>query len=114
MADGYARSCGEPGVAMVTKGPGRCNVMTAIVNAFTDCVSLVVIGHSSRKQLAKGMLQDLIGPAEEVNDPFLPNTTNIPMEPGMTVNLEASSHEVVGAPYKWNIHWQLPKVAMNI
>src|SRR5499433_844 len=36
----------------------------------------------------------LIGPAEEVNDPFLPNTTNIPMEPGLTVNLEASSHEV--------------------
>jgi Xaa-Pro dipeptidase len=36
----------------------------------------------------------LLGPAEEVDDPFLPSTTNIPMEPGMTVNLEASSHEV--------------------
>ena len=60
MADGYARSCGEPGVAMVTKGPGRCNALTAIVNAFTDCVPLVVIfGHSSRKQLAKGMLQEV-------------------------------------------------------
>jgi Xaa-Pro dipeptidase len=35
----------------------------------------------------------LIGPAEELDDPFLPNTTNIPMEPGMTVNLEASNHE---------------------
>lgn len=60
MADGYARSCGQPGVAMVTKGPGRCNAFTAIVNAFTDCVPLVVIfGHSSRKQLAKGMLQEV-------------------------------------------------------
>jgi len=30
------------------------------VNAFTDCVPLVVIfGHSSRKQLAKGMLQEV-------------------------------------------------------
>jgi Xaa-Pro aminopeptidase len=36
----------------------------------------------------------LLGPAEEVEDPFLPNTTNVPMEPGMVVNLEASSHEV--------------------
>lgn len=36
----------------------------------------------------------LIGPAEEVDDPFLPNTTNVPMEPGMTVNLEASSHDL--------------------
>ena len=60
MADGYARSTGEVGVAMVTKGPGRCNAFTAIVNAFTDCVPLVIIfGHSSRKQLAKGMLQEV-------------------------------------------------------
>src|SRR6266511_5324985 len=60
MADGYARSTGKPGVAMVTNGPGRCNAFTAIVNAFTDCVPLVVIfGHSSRKQLAKGMLQEV-------------------------------------------------------
>jgi acetolactate synthase I/II/III large subunit len=60
IADGYARSTGEVGVAMVTKGPGRCNAFTAIVNGFTDCVPLVVIfGHSSRKQLAKGMLQEV-------------------------------------------------------
>ena len=60
MADGYARSTGEVGVAMVTKGPGRCNAFTAIVNAFTDCVPLVVIfGHSSRKQWAKGSLQEV-------------------------------------------------------
>ena len=54
IADGYARSTGEVGVAMVTKGPGRCNAFTAIVNAFTDCVPLVVIfGHSSRNQLGQ-------------------------------------------------------------
>ena len=35
----------------------------------------------------------LLGPAEGVDDPFLPKTTNVPMEPGMTVNLEASNHE---------------------
>jgi Xaa-Pro aminopeptidase len=37
----------------------------------------------------------ILGPAEEVDDPFLPNTTNVPMEPGMTVNMEASS-QVMG------------------
>jgi Xaa-Pro aminopeptidase len=37
----------------------------------------------------------LFGPAEEVDDPFLPNTSNVPMETGMTVNLEASS-QVMG------------------
>ncbi len=37
----------------------------------------------------------ILGPEEEVDDPFLPKTTNVPMEPGMTVNLEASS-QVMG------------------
>jgi len=30
----------------------------------------------------------ILGPAEEVDDPFVPTTTNVPMESGMTVNLE--------------------------
>ena len=37
----------------------------------------------------------ILGPEEEVDDPFLPQTTNVPMEPAMTVNLEASS-QVMG------------------
>jgi len=37
----------------------------------------------------------LLGPAEEIDDPFLPNTSNVSMEAGMTVNLEASS-QVMG------------------
>lgn len=36
----------------------------------------------------------LFGPAEEIDDRFLPETTNIPVEAGMVVNLEASSHEL--------------------
>jgi Xaa-Pro dipeptidase len=37
----------------------------------------------------------ILGPAEEVDDPFLPNTSNVSIEPGMVVNLEASS-QVMG------------------
>jgi acetolactate synthase-1/2/3 large subunit len=59
MADGYARSCGEPGVAVVTQGPGRCNALAAIVNAFTDGIPLVVLfGHNPLKFIGKGMLQE--------------------------------------------------------
>ena len=59
MADGYARSSGEPGVAIVTNGPGRTNALTAIVNAFTDSVPLIVLfGHTSLKFLGKGALQE--------------------------------------------------------
>lgn len=35
----------------------------------------------------------VIGPVQELHEPFLPPTTDIPLEPGMTVNLEASTHE---------------------
>ena len=35
----------------------------------------------------------IFGPAEKVDDPFLPDTTDVPLEPGMTINLEASYHE---------------------
>ena len=35
-----------------------------------------------------------LGPVTEVNDPFLPPTTDVPLEPGMTINLETSSHEL--------------------
>ena len=59
MADGYARSTGEPGVAMVTNGPGRANAFSATLNAFTDCVPLVLLfGHNPLKFLGKGMLQE--------------------------------------------------------
>ena len=34
MADGYARASGKPGVAYVITGPGLCNIMTPMGQAF--------------------------------------------------------------------------------
>jgi len=42
-ADGFARSTGKPGVALVTSGPGATNTVTGIATAFTDSIPLVVI-----------------------------------------------------------------------
>ncbi len=42
-AQGYARSTGEPGVVIVTSGPGATNVITGVVDAMTDSTPLVVI-----------------------------------------------------------------------
>jgi acetolactate synthase-1/2/3 large subunit len=42
-AQGYARIKGEPGVVIVTSGPGATNVVTGIVDAMTDSTPLVVI-----------------------------------------------------------------------
>lgn len=43
MADGYARSTGKVGCAMVTSGPGATNTVTAIATAYGDSIPLVVI-----------------------------------------------------------------------
>ena len=43
MADGYARATGKPGVAYVITGPGVCNIMTPMGQAYSDSVPLLVI-----------------------------------------------------------------------
>ncbi|NQY95008.1 MAG: acetolactate synthase large subunit, partial [Campylobacteraceae bacterium] len=42
-ADGYARSTGKVGVAIVTSGPGFTNAVTGLATAFSDSIPIVVI-----------------------------------------------------------------------
>ncbi len=42
-ADGFARSTGLPGVALVTSGPGATNTVTGIATAYMDSIPMVVI-----------------------------------------------------------------------
>ncbi|MGJ5618507.1 thiamine pyrophosphate-binding protein [Sulfitobacter sp. MF3-043] len=43
MADGYARATGLPGVAYVITGPGVCNIMTPMGQAYSDSVPVLVL-----------------------------------------------------------------------
>ncbi|WP_296592351.1 acetolactate synthase 3 large subunit [Methylophaga sp.] len=42
-ADGYARATGNPGVVLVTSGPGATNAVTGIATAYMDSIPMVVI-----------------------------------------------------------------------
>ncbi len=42
-ADGYSRSTGKVGVALVTSGPGATNAVTGIATAYMDSIPMVVI-----------------------------------------------------------------------
>jgi acetolactate synthase-1/2/3 large subunit len=42
-ADGYARASGKVGVCMATSGPGACNLVTGIANAYMDSIPVVAI-----------------------------------------------------------------------
>lgn len=50
-ADGYARSTGKAGVALVTSGPGATNAITGLATAFMDSVPLVVISGQVQSHL---------------------------------------------------------------
>ena len=43
MADGYARATGKAGVAFVITGPGLCNIMTPMGQAYSDSIPMLVI-----------------------------------------------------------------------
>jgi len=53
MADGYARASGEPGVVLVTTGPGATNALTPLVEAYAGSVPVVLI--------ASDIASDLVG-----------------------------------------------------
>ena len=64
MADGYARSTGRAGVAIVTSGPGATNTVTGIATAYMDSVPLVVItGQVGRGVIGTDSFQesDIVG-----------------------------------------------------
>jgi len=48
MADGYARTTGKPGVCFIITGPGMTNIATAMAQAFSDSVPMLVISSLNR------------------------------------------------------------------
>ena len=54
MADGYARATGEIGVALTVPGPGASNASTGLLQAYTDCVPvLLVTGQSESRHYTR-------------------------------------------------------------
>ncbi|MDT8327242.1 MAG: 5-guanidino-2-oxopentanoate decarboxylase [Roseovarius sp.] len=61
MADGYARASGEPGVAYVITGPGLCNIMTPMGQAYSDSVPVLVLSSCLDEVAAKtGQLHQML------------------------------------------------------
>ena len=54
MADGYARRSGEPGVVVVTGGPGLGNTVTGLQTAYADSSPVVVIASDHNPSQRRG------------------------------------------------------------
>ncbi len=56
MADGYARACSKPGVALLISGPGVTNAMTAMGQAYADSIPMLVLSADTVSHtLGKGL-----------------------------------------------------------
>ncbi|MEP3345369.1 MAG: thiamine pyrophosphate-dependent enzyme [Litoreibacter sp.] len=61
MADGYARATGKPGVAYVITGPGLCNILNPVGQAYSDSVPLLVIASCLDEVVAtRGQLHQML------------------------------------------------------
>ncbi len=59
MADGYARATGQPGVVLVTSGPGATNTVTGLLTAHMDSSPMVVVsGQQITPLLGKDAFQE--------------------------------------------------------
>src|ERR1700742_2013705 len=61
-ADGFARASGKPAAAFVISGPGLTNILTAMAQAYSDSVPMIVIASTPpRASLGKrwGVLHEL-------------------------------------------------------
>ena len=60
MADAWGRLTGEPGVALVTAGPGHCNAVSALFGALMSESPLVLLsGHAPVAQIGRGAFQEM-------------------------------------------------------
>ena len=59
-ADGWARVTGQPGVAVVTAGPGVTDAVTGVANAYRAQIPMVIIGGQAPRLFQDmGGLQDM-------------------------------------------------------
>ena len=60
MADAWGRLSGEPGVAMVTGGPGHANAVGALYTALANESPMVLLsGHAATDELGRGGFQEI-------------------------------------------------------
>ena len=60
MADAYARITGQPGIALVTGGPGHANAVSALYTAqMSESPVILLSGHAPNDQIGTGAFQEM-------------------------------------------------------
>src|SRR5947209_24034 len=60
MAEAYGKLTGQPGVLLVTRGPGACNASIGVHTAFQDSTPMIVlVGQVARHQIDREAFQEV-------------------------------------------------------
>ena len=109
MADGYARASGLPGVCFVITGPGVTNIATAMGQAMSDSVPMLVISSvNARADLGKGR-----GRLHEISDQHavtepIAAASRIAMEPENVVEFIHQAFSSFAAARPRPMHLSVP------
>ena len=110
-ATGYAKSTGNPGIAIMTSGPGVTNSITALTDATNDSTPFILFtGNVPLKSIGTNAFQEC--PATDITKPvtkwsyLVDNTNDLP-----DVIDEAFRVSTSGKP--GSVHIDLPKCVLN-
>jgi acetolactate synthase-1/2/3 large subunit len=76
MAAGYAQMTGEPGVCLVTAGPGATNLLSGVAEAFVGALPMIVIaGRGPTSTVHRGASQEV--PTEKIFAPVAKRSVRV-------------------------------------
>lgn len=109
MADGYARSTGNPGVCFLISGPGLTNALTAIAQAYSDSVPMLIISAVHRRKdigLGRGFLHEL--PAQRELMSQVTAFSHTIMDPGSLREVLGRAFAIFGSARPRPVHIEIP------
>ncbi len=109
MADGYARACRKPGVCFLITGPGLTNASTAIAQAYSDSVPMLVISSVNESRLlgkGRGELHEMPD-QQKMMSAFTAFSARVE-EPGDFPGLLAKAYEVFNSKRPRPVHIEVP------
>ena len=111
MADAWGRLTGEPGIALVTGGPGHANALGALYTALAAQSPLVLIsGHAPLGELGRGAFQEMA--QAELAAPLTKSSRTVQSAQSLAADLAGALRAACSAP-AGPVHLSVPSDVLD-
>jgi acetolactate synthase-1/2/3 large subunit len=111
MADAWGRLTGEPGIALVTGGPGHANALGALYTALAAQSPLVLVsGHAPLAELGRGAFQEMA--QAELAAPLTKSSRTVQSAQSLGAELARALREARSAP-AGPVHLSVPNDVLD-